>query len=154
MQHNLNLATLCGEKGRQVPLRADHWSLSVREEFRSWELCHRAFLRNTYRVGQQVPRKVIVKLIARVEVPVLVSHLVHPLNTLQALWVQEVVMQHAKVLIPQRHPESVDLSSCNQALGVQVAWLECTHGDLGVSAPIHGPLVDVGRSNNDVLVVN
>lgn len=35
-----------------------------------------------------------------------------------------------------------------------VVWLVGAHGDLGVPAAFHGPLVDVGRSDDDVLVVN
>jgi hypothetical protein len=38
--------------------------------------------------------------------------------------------------------------------GCQVVWLEGTHGDLGVTGTVHRPLVDVGRPDDDVLIIN
>jgi hypothetical protein len=38
--------------------------------------------------------------------------------------------------------------------GCQVVRLEGTHGDLRVTGAVHRPLVDVGRPDDDVLIIN
>ena len=50
------------------------------------------------------------KTLLRVQIPVLVCDTVHLLHTLQTLRAEEEVVQHSKMLVPQSHPESVDLA--------------------------------------------
>ena len=130
--------SLSSENRRQVlRFHPEHCRRCVGEVFCSRELCNCAFLCDVNRVPEQVPREVGVEVVTGVEVPVLVSHLGHPLNALQAVRIEEIIVQHAKVLIPQRHPEAMDLPSGDLTFGVQVAWLVCAHGDLRVPTPIH-----------------
>ena len=63
-------------------------------------------------------------------------------------------MRLAEVLVPQRHPEAMDVPLGELGIGVDAVRLVCANGDLGVPVPRHGPLVEVGRSDNDVLVIN
>ena len=98
--------------------------------------------------------EVILQVIAGVHLPELLSPLVHLPNTLEATRVLEILLQLTKVLVPQRHPEAMDLSSGNITIGVEVGRLVRTHGDFRVPCSVHGPLVDVGRSDNDVFVVH
>lgn len=53
--------------------------------------------------------------------------------------------------------EHADLALGVVALGVVIAHtvvgLEAAHGNFCVSGPVHGPLVDVGSPNDDVLQV-
>lgn len=53
--------------------------------------------------------------------------------------------------------EDADLALGVVALGVVIAHtvvgLEAAHGYFCVSGPVHGPLVDVGRPDDDVLQV-
>ncbi|RHN76520.1 hypothetical protein MtrunA17_Chr2g0333031 [Medicago truncatula] len=86
--------------------------LGVREEFKSWQLCHVSFTGNPNGIAEKVAREVMLKSLARIEIPILVSNLVHLPNAFFTFWVKEGFLKHAKVLIPQRHAETMNLTPC------------------------------------------
>ena len=91
--------------------------------------------------------------LSSIEIPILVCNLVNLLNTFFTLRMEEGVMKQAKVLIPQWHAETVDLSPC-WLLGSQMIGLISSHRHLRVSRTIHWSLVYVGRSNDYVFIIN
>ena len=150
----LPVCPLCGEDGWEViRLGAEDAGTGVGEELHPWHLGDVAFRVNANGVAEEVAREVLLQVIARGHIPVLISDLVHLLHALHALRALEHIVQHAQVLVPQRHPEAMDLAT-GRLPGCQVVRLVSTHGDLRVPGAIHGPLVDVGGTDDDVLVVN
>jgi hypothetical protein len=148
------VCTLCGEDGREViRLVPEDAGAGVGEVLHPGQLGNAAVGSDTDRVAEEVAREVLLQVVARVQVPVLLGDLVHLLHTLYALGPLEDVFQHSQVLVPKRHPEAMDLAP-GRLPSRQVVRLVRAHGDLGVPGTVHGPLVDVGGPNDDVLVVH
>lgn len=102
---------LCGEDGgKVVRLGAEDAGPGVGEELHARQLRHHAVAGDADGVAQQVAGEVLLQVVARVHVPVLIGDPVHLLHAIDALRALEHVVQHAQVLVPQRHPEAVDLA--------------------------------------------
>jgi len=148
------VCTLCGEDGREViRLVAEDTGTGVGEVRHPWQLSNSAVSSNTDRVAEEVAWEILLQIIARVQIPILLGNPVHLLHTLHALGALEDIIQHSQVLVPQRHPKAVDLAT-GRLPGRQEVWLVRAHGDFRVPGTVHGPLVDVGRPNDDVLVIH
>ena len=148
------VCTLCGEDGRDVNrLVAEDAGTGVGEVVHPRQCSNGAIGSDTDGVAEEVAWEILLEVIARVQIPILVSDPVHLLHTLHALRVLEDIIQHSQVLVPQRHPEAVDLAP-GRLLGCQVVRLVRAHGDFRVPGTVHGPLVDVGGPNDDVLVIH
>lgn len=149
----------CGEDGREdVGLVAEHLGVvGVREGFRRRH--DAAVVEHADRVRHEVAREVAPERVAREHVPVLLRHLVHPAHAGQARRTEEISARRRRrrlgqVLLPQGDSEAVDLAPRRPVPGRQVSRLVRAHRDLRVAAAVHGALVDVGRSHDDVLVVH
>jgi hypothetical protein len=149
-----NKARLCGEDWREVVgLGADHPRLRVGKELHPGQLSDGAVGGDLDRVGEQVAGEVALGPVAGVQVPVPVRHGVHLAHALEALRPRERVVHGAEVLVPQGHPEAVHLAPRWPARR-EVVRLVRAHGNLRVPRAVHGPLVDVGGADDDVLVVH
>mmetsp|Transcript_104433 Transcript_104433/g.179951 ORF Transcript_104433/g.179951 Transcript_104433/m.179951 type:complete len:397 (-) Transcript_104433:1426-2616(-) len=87
--------------------------------------------------------------------PVGLSHCPDPLGTLEGVGGLEDMLKGAQVLGPQAQPEATDLALGEVPPGLlhRMGVLHAGDGDLRVSRPIHGALVDVAGSDQDQLVV-
>lgn len=101
---------LSGEDWREiVRLGTKNPSLGVREELDTGKLGDIAVAVDADGVAEQVAGEIMLDSLAGVEVPILVGNLVDFADALLALWLEEQLVQHAQVLVPQRHSEAVHL---------------------------------------------
>ena len=89
-----------------------------------------------------------------VALPVVLAHLPHPPCALQGAREAERVLPGLEVLHPKGHPEKVDVPQGLVVVQHVEVGLPSSYGNLRVPGASHGPLVDVGRTDNDVGVVN
>ena len=93
------------------------------------------------------------RLVCCVDRPELRGDAPHIGETVSSVGILKLRAVATQVRRPQRHPEGVNVST-RGAFTDRVVWLEGSNTDLRVSLPRHGALVDVGRPDDDVIVVN
>lgn len=143
-----------GENGREVVrFVPKNPSLGIREPILSRQCRDLPITADPDGVAQQMAWEVRIKSITCIQLPVSLSNAVHLLHTPQALGLEECVVGHPQMLLPERHSEPVDLAS-GRPLAGEMARLVCPHCDLCVAASVHGSLVDIGRSDDYVLIIN
>lgn len=82
----------CENRRKELSFSPKNRSSGIREVFHSGQLSDLSFFGNSNRVSEKVSGKVLVKSLARVEVPILGCNLVHLSDAIQALWELEAVV--------------------------------------------------------------
>ena len=145
---------LSGEDGWKGAFFAKDRSLGVREAFPTRELCHWPIVGDDDRVRQEMSGQIHCLILGKL-LPQLITYRVHCPNAIQTPWLQKHILQSPRMLIPQGHAEPMDFP-----LGWWffiyngVGGLVRPHCYLRVSAPIHWPLVDIGRPRDYVLIIH
>ena len=93
------------------------------------------------------------RFVCRVDIPELCCDTPHVGETFLSVGILELTAVTPQVSRPQGHPEGVNIPT-GGALADRMVGLEGTNADLRVSLPGHGPLVDIRRPDDDIVIVN